>query len=1130
MSNKQVFHDLKKRRWKYFSLIFWPLSFIAIISLIISITSFTIKVDFPNVPLKMVLNNFRNSGPVTNNKKIIVPQTPNTAPTSTPIIMSNDAVNNPVTTAPVSGKKPKVISFYVNWDDNSFSSLQNHINSMDEIVPEWLHLSDGNGEIVVDDQDKQDIATNFIRSKKPSLLIDPLVNNINPKTQDWDSATLENMLKNPQSRARNIKAILSFIQTNHLNGISIDYENIPDTSQNDLITFMSELYATLHPLGLQVTQNVPLDDDSYDIVALSKSSDFLILMSYDEHSLDDTQAGAIASQKWFTSQIQKKVAQIGSKKIIIALGGYGYDWYDGGTNGDELTFQDAIDIARQAGSNIHLNSSSLNPTFDYYDAKDKLRHVWFLDATTLFNEVKSSYNDSAGYALWRLGSEDPSIWQVFTPNSFNLTDSAIKNLQSVQYGYDIDYNGTGEILKVVQTPENGTRSLVVDSNGLISDETFSKYPMAYTVDRWGGNDDKKVALTFDDGPDAKYTPEILNILKSKNVKATFFVIGANASGNQDIIKRAYSEGHEIGNHTFTHPNIATISDNTLMLELNSTERLLETIIKHKTLLFRPPYAEDIEPSTPDQIKPLLLTNQLGYYTVSMHVDPNDWALPGVKNIVNDTVSGIESGDGKVVLLHDSGGNRDQTIKALPEIIDQLQKDGYQFTTISGLLGLSRDAIMPPISSYEPIFVAANNISFSTLKDFNSFLTIVFNFGIGLSVGRMLLVLILAIIQLIITRRRKYQRNYEGSVSVLIPAYNEEKVIVNTVNSVLASSYPIKEIIIINDGSTDKTLDVLQKEFSNNKNIIVITKSNGGKADALNFALDKVQSEIIITLDADTVFTDDTIRYLVKHFSDPQVGAAAGNAKVGNRVNAITKWQALEYITSQNLDRRAFEVLNCISVVPGSVGAWRKQVVLEVGGFRDITLAEDADLTFSLLENGYKVIYEDKAVAYTEAPDSVRGFLNQRFRWMFGTIQTAWLHRNVFLRPKYKTLGIFMLPNIIIFQLFFPLISPLIDLTIVLSIIWTYYQRYHHPEDASVYNLSHLLIFYLLFLAIDLVISIFSFVVEKKEDWKLLPYIVIQRFFYRQLLYIVAVRVSLSILQGKIVSWVKIERKDTVYIK
>jgi cellulose synthase/poly-beta-1,6-N-acetylglucosamine synthase-like glycosyltransferase len=264
------------------------------------------------------------------------------------------------------------------------------------------------------------------------------------------------------------------------------------------------------------------------------------------------------------------------------------------------------------------------------------------------------------------------------------------------------------------------------------------------------------------------------------------------------------------------------------------------------------------------------------------------------------------------------------------------------------------------------------------------------------------------------------------VSIIVPSYNEEQVIENTIRSLLCSDYPHFEIIIVDDGSSDRTSDIVNEKFGGEPLVQLFTVANAGKAAALNFGLRRAQGDVIVALDADTQFPPETIRALARRFVDPRIGAVAGNAKVGNRINIVTRWQALEYITSQNMDRRAFASLNCITVVPGAVGAWRRELIEQCGGFSNDTLAEDQDLTLLIRKLGYKIGYEEAAIAWTEAPDGVRTLARQRFRWAYGTLQCLWKHRDALFRPRYGTLGLVGMPNVWIFQVLFPLISPIMD--------------------------------------------------------------------------------------------------------
>jgi len=1128
--NEPVFYDKGLHRWKYSK---WIIG--SVVFLLIAFSSFTVfsVVNFPGVPILKLDNPnppFRGA-----------PNVPKTAgaANSSIINIANAQKNLALVPNSVAASsqtyKPKVIGFFVNWDDASLSSLKSNLNSMDEIIPEWLHLNGADGSIVVDDQAQQDKALSFIRQNRPSLPIVPLINNFNQQTQDWDGAVLSEMLASPTSRTKTIQNLLDFVQQNNFYGISIDFEAVPAASQPQLILFMKELYAKFHPLNLEVSQNIPLDDPAFDAKTLGQSSDFIILMAYDDNSIYDTLAGPVADQNWYAQKLLIRFAQLPPEKYLISVGNYGYDWEDGNINGQEVTFQDALRIAKESKSNTSTDPTSLNPAFNYFDSAGKLRHIWYLDATTTFNEITAAKKYApAGYVLWRLGSEDPSVWKVFGRIN-NLDQGAAETLKTLDYGYAVDYEGDGEILKVTSVPKQGSREINFDAKtGMINGQKITDYPSSYIITRWGGGEQNKnkIALTFDDGPDTVYTPQILDILKKYNAKATFFVIGANANQMPALLKREISDGQEIGNHTYTHPNISTISNNQFRLELNATDSLLGGIIKRHTLLFRPPYAEDIEPETPEQINPLLFSSNAGYYTVAMHIDPSDWASPGVDQIVNNVIEGAKSGQGNIVLLHDSGGNRTQTVAALPRIIEGLRANGFELVNVSDLLGVPRDKIMPPVSASENLRSNLNGVTFNIINWVGSALVFLFALGIILGILRLIFIGTLAVIQWGQCRlgsRCKYFSDNLGKVSVIVPAYNEEKVIVATMNSLLASDYPNFEIIVIDDGSTDKTYDKLLENFSTNSRVKIFTKSNGGKAMALNYGIERTEAEIIVTLDADTLFASDTISKLARHFFNPKVGAVAGNAKVGNRINLMTRWQALEYITSQNLDRRAFDLMNSITVVPGAVGAWRKKAILESGGFSSLTLAEDTDLTFSIIRAGYKVEYEDEALGFTEAPDTVKNFIKQRFRWMYGSFQAVWKHRDTWFRPRYGAMGLFAIPNVLIFQVFFPLISPVMDLALALSLAWAGWQKHLHPLDYSVtHPFREVLGFYLFFLAIDLLTAILAFTLERKgENWTLIFWLVFQRFFYRQLMYYVAIKTTLTALKGKVVGWRKFERKATV---
>ncbi len=710
-------------------------------------------------------------------------------------------------------------------------------------------------------------------------------------------------------------------------------------------------------------------------------------------------------------------------------------------------------------------------------------------------------------------------------------------------GQDVDDEGTGEILRIQSRPAPGERKITVDRrNDLVSDEIFQTLPMPYVVDMYGGTQRKEVAITFDDGPDPEWTPKILDILKQNGVKATFFLIGGQVEKFPGVAKRIFNEGHEIGNHTFTHPDISSISKRYFEVELNLTERIFESKMGVKPVLMRPPYAIDEAPDTADQVRPLEVAQDLGYIAVGEKIDPNDWRdnpRRTGQEIADDVLANLPPCApknlrcGNIILLHDGGGDRSQTVIALGLILDGLKQRGYQVVPVSELMGKTRADVMPPITTNERWAAWIDSLNFSLFGLLQSFIIFVFFVGDILMTGRLVLVGVLAIYDRFHRRNVVADPNYRPAVAVLVPAYNEEKVIERTVTSVLESDYKNLRVIVIDDGSSDATLEVTRTAFAKEiaeGRVTVLTKPNAGKADALDFGLEGVTEELFVGIDADTIIAPDAISRLVPHFSNPKVGAIAGNAKVGNRVNLWTRWQALEYITSQNFERRALNTLNSVSVVPGAIGAWRTAAVREVGGYHHDTVAEDADLTMALLQAGYWVNYEDRALAYTEAPTTANGLMRQRFRWSFGIMQAVWKHIEA-VKQK-GALGWVAIPNMIIFQILLPLVSPFIDIMFVVGAVSYFVDKYRHPESANPADFHKLVVYFALFMVIDFIASTIAFTLERqqpggKRDFLLLGHVWLQRFAYRQLFSLVLIKTLKRAMEGGRFAWDKLERTASV---
>jgi cellulose synthase/poly-beta-1,6-N-acetylglucosamine synthase-like glycosyltransferase/peptidoglycan/xylan/chitin deacetylase (PgdA/CDA1 family)/spore germination protein YaaH len=1052
-------------------------------------------------------------------------------------------------------------AYYVTWDAASFVSLKEYYPQIDLLFAEWLHVLTPDGNLQGSDQTNRlfpvvqgtavssvdDKVMPFLKSEKANVDVFPLINNFDPVHRKW-LANVGQFVQDPNARRNFRDQLLLFLSSGRFKGATLDFEDIPSKAQPGFRALVAELGSDLHARGLKLYVNVPVGDDDYDLRQLAAGSDGLVIMNYDQHH-STSSPGPVAAQDWFVANLRQVLKTVDKSKIICAIGNYGYDWAiapkgNRVVSTDDNTVQEAWLHARESSSEITFDPDSLSPHFAYEEDSGVRHHVWYLDGATALNQMRAARNlDVRTFALWRLGSEDRSLWAIWDNP---LEPGAEQKLKNVPSGQDVDREGYGEVLSIASPPSPGERQTTLDADsGLVTSEKMAVLPEPYQLSQNGWKE-KQVAISFDDGPDPATTPQILDVLKEKNATATFFLIGSEAQKFPSLARRIYDEGHGVGNHTFTHPDISEISGAYMRLELNSTERLFASKLGIKPLYFRPPYSIDQEPDVAEEVRPLEVAQAMGYITVGSKIDPNDWQKGRTtKEIVasvfklaeTEATQGCENRAplycGSIILLHDGGGDRSATVKALPLIIDGLRARGFKVVSVADLLGKTRDQVMIRLAPNEIWSARLNDVSFTLLAWIRNFVIFVFFIGDVLMSGRLLSIGALATFDRLRKQPPPAGPDFKPPVTVIIPAFNEEKVIEHTVRSVLASDYPSLRTIVVDDGSSDATAAVVREKFSEEiaaGRVLLLTKPNSGKAAALNYGLKHTDAEIYVGIDADTAIAPNAISLLVSRFADPRVGAVAGNAKVGNRVNLWTRWQALEYITSQNFERRALNVFGAVSVVPGAIGAWRTSAVQAAGGYPTDTVAEDADLTMSLLQSGWRVVNEDRALAFTEAPTTAGGLMRQRFRWSFGILQAVWKHGAAIRRRS--RLGWIALPNIIIFQILLPLVSPFIDIMFLLGSLEYALGKYSHPESADPRDFEQLLFFFTIFLAIDFVASALAFLLERREqgereDFQLLLHLWLQRLAYRQLFSAVLLKTVKRAIDGKPFAWDKLERTAAV---
>ena len=1027
-------------------------------------------------------------------KKLAAPAAVASSPTARPARVHRKVPENEVR-----------LAFYTNGDPYSYSSLEQHASQITHVCPEWMSMVNGVGDLQIDAD-----ARVLKLSQNKNIALMPLLTNLVGDT--WQPEAVENVAHGrPERQEKFIANVLVVLRNAKAAGVVVDWEQLDPTYKKDFTDLLEKFANALHRDGRQLWLIVSpgQEIDYIDFDELSPYIDRFVAMLFDETS-DVDAPGPLASRMWFEGWLHVLMEDSDPRQWIIALGSYGYDWVIGGRKAELISFPEAMSRASSAGiESAEVSAPGYNAYF-YYEDNDVGHAVWFLDVVTFLNELREVRKQRAGgIALYRLGTEDSAIWDALsTPSDFKF-DTSTRSLLEVLRGTDtIADVGDGEVVTVDQSRADGLRSLSIDKDGYLT-TTYTKFPEFPTLYHQGAGDTHEVALTFDDGPDPEWTPKILDILKAAKIKAAFFLVGVNAERYPNLVRRIVDEGHEIGNHTYYHPNLALCWPEHVRLELNATQLLIQTLTGRGTTLFRPPYAADTQPARLADLMPLQIAQDQNYLVVLENIDPQDWAKPGADVIVQRIKQ--QRHDGNIILLHDAGGDRSQTVEALPRIIEYLQARNDTIVPLSKLLNTTRDALMPPLPGGQTMSHYISSTGFRVLHAVEEFLWAFMVVATALVLVRTLIVIYLAY-----RFRSSPPVDFAEPVSIVIAAYNEGKVIHATLQSLLKADYQGElDVVVVDDGSRDDTAIEVEKVAATDGRVRLIRQQNHGKARALQRGIAAARNELIVFIDADTHCQRQTLPRLLAPFIDPDIGGVSGHAKVGNLRSFIARCQSLEYIVGFNLDRRAYTRWNCITVLPGAISAIRKQAIDRAGGLSLDTLAEDTDLTLSLHKQQLRSVYVPGAVAWTEAPETVRTLSRQRFRWAYGTLQCLWKHRDMVFNWKYRALGWFSLPSIWFFQIILVAITPAVDLFLILSL----------PFGAW----RDLLPFVIVFLATDVILATLACILEHEnvlQVWRIIP----MRLIYRPMLSYCVWKAILRGVKGAWVSWGKLERTASVPVR
>lgn len=747
--------------------------------------------------------------------------------------------------------------------------------------------------------------------------------------------------------------------------------------------------------------------------------------------------------------------------------------------------------------------------------------------------------------------------------------------------------------------------LTTRSRGVITyEDAIQRYHYYYSA-----ANTKKIAFTFDDGPNSPTTETLIEELSKTNTPATFFFIGRRALIRPDIVKKTADAGFDVEDHSFTHGQNSHSEYTRMAFELNTTSYILSQISGERISYYRPPFLlgigvdPTINPYIPTT-KDMAWALQLGYLPVGSDIDSKDWLASSPTQVLENVKKALTSSpNGHIVLFHDD----QNTAQAIGDVVAYLRAEGYQIVPLSELLtppagnalalthtlrfgdtnaktdgevsklqwflyenkfldpyaltGIfdeqtrqaliafqTQNALVNPADPGREALgvatpatrslihslalkkvaetstqVAAAHMSLVNLQPFKEavlegYIAVFPVVRAVLVVGvvtTLALVLLRTVVLLGLLLYRRISKKHIGpaarvdgpGVSILIPAYNEQENIAATVESVIRTTYRTREVIVINDGSKDDTAKEVEAVIAANPehDIRLISVENGGKARALNIGTAAAKHDIIVVLDADAVLDTDAVSYFVPHFDDERVGAVAGRVRTTNASNMLDMFQTLEYAIGQNIDKTAFATVNAIGVVPGPAGAWRKASILAAGGFHTDTLVEDQEMTLSILHMGLRVNYEARAIAYTETPHSVKNFLKQRFRWVYGTMQCFWKHKKVMAEHPTSSTSVVVMPNIFIYNILLPLTYPFADSALLFGLIFGEWRSLVLP--------------FIIFTIIDLIYAVWG-LRDEPNKWKLLAVVPFQRVVYRQLLYYTVYKALVRAIEGSGTGWNK----------
>ncbi|WP_135447259.1 glycosyltransferase [Tabrizicola caldifontis] len=1011
----------------------------------------------------------------------------------------------------VGGRQRLVLGYLPAADNTALTGLRSRCDRLDRVLADAFLLGAPNGAVVPlwagRNRALQDLADQMGMPGGSALTVAQI-------TASTRTDELAHLLSDGPALDRMTEELAGFLREQPLPGLCIDLTAHPDLDPRLLREALSRLsLAAGRPGQLPPALCLIAGPEAgfWRDARLVNLLDLAVVKAFRETS---SPLVAPAPPDWFNVKMAEVKALVPGPKLVVALGSFGQSWQSGQARSQRISYAEALARADRADLSPRFDPARGATAIRYLDSGRRVNDIWLLDAATAANQLAGLAQDQS-VAIWPLGYEDPALWSLLQPDPAGR-GPAERLTGPVDLSHQVLTETGGPAVGAILPAVPGERRVAADASALrITAQDYAPLPLPNRVLRRGVQVQGGLVLAFDGLPSLGDVDGLLKTLSQSGVKAAFFadlrmllLRGASA-------RKLVAAGHVLGLRLLPPLPDREESRIAARMLLNFAQLYLTETFGQpaRLVLLRPGagpphFSRDAFVAEADLLERGLIPIRSSFDAPFGPIDPDEFT----DRILRE--GGFDQTQVVTLDLRESGPDQ---LAALPKLLSRLIADGFRF--LAPDMAARADGTLPTAAAL-PEPKPGDGLAFSLANFLMNGVTVLFFVMLVISAAFSLIYIFLSLIR---RRNPGIDPDFTPPVAVIIPAFNEEKVIAACVASVMRSDYPDFQVFIVDDGSTDHTFDVVRQLVADHPRLHLLREENAGKWHAANLALAHIDTPIFIAADADSIFLPDTIRWLVQPFKDARVGAVAGLVEVGNRVNLLTDFQHQEYMVTQNVLRRAHEFFDGILVVPGAVGAWRTQAVRAGGGFSGETITEDADLTVAVHRAGYRVRFEERARSITEVPVTVRAFLRQRLRWQLGMLQVSWKHRGVI--PSGLPVGFSVVDSIWFgpVSLLLALLDDILLVTVVGTAVYSIVLREALPGGSL-----PILLFtsYFIMTGIEVLRTLTAFWFERRWEWKTLFLIPLLRFGYRQLLYITAIRGLFRAVTGHPTGWYKIDRTGT----